>query len=152
MIDEERNTNYEDFLEGIDRMKDQAKGETDFLEGITALSGEPARAEVLGPLGDRVRTIRDQKGLTLADVASRTGFDEGYLARIEDNDVSPPLGVLIKLSKALDMKMGYFISGGETKPFTVVRENERQLISRRASSDDRAYGYTYESLAPGKTD
>jgi transcriptional regulator with XRE-family HTH domain len=152
MDHDDKHSNYEEFLEGIDRMKDQAKGETDFLEGISALSGDTSAVEEPGPVGDRVKNIREKKGLTLKDVASRTGFDVNYLGRIENNEVSPPLGVLIKLSKALDMKMGFFISGGETKPYTVVRESERKKISRRASSDDKAYGYTYEALAPGKTD
>ncbi|MFH1092023.1 MAG: cupin domain-containing protein, partial [Pseudomonadota bacterium] len=34
--------------------------------------------------------------------------------------------------------------------YTIVRKEERRKVSRRASSQDQAYGYTYESLAPGK--
>jgi transcriptional regulator with XRE-family HTH domain len=152
MSEEKRTDNYADFLSEIDKVKEQAQREKLFLEGITKVSGVKTAPDEPGLVGDRVRSIREKNGLTLADVASRTGYDQAFLASIEANEVSPPLGVLIKLGKALDMKMGYFISGGETKPFTVVRASERQQIARRASSKDQAYGYTYQALAPNKTD
>jgi transcriptional regulator with XRE-family HTH domain len=144
--------NYKDFLEGIDNVRRvQARREEHFLEGVSAVAGSTVEADA-GMLGDRVRMIRERRNLTLADVASRTGLDEAFLTRIENNLVNPPLGTLVKLAKALDMKMGYFISGGDVKPYTVVRESERRRISRRAASEDTAYGYTYQALAPGKTD
>jgi transcriptional regulator with XRE-family HTH domain len=144
------NTRYEDFLDQIREVNGRHKREDQFIEGIAESGAQGESA--LGPLGDRVRTIREQKKLTLADVASRTGFDESFLQKIEDNKISPPLGDLIKLGKALDMKMGFFISGGETQAYTVVRRDDRRKIARRAASQDEAYGYTYQSLAPGKTD
>lgn len=151
MIEDKKNVNYEEFLAGVDSMKDQYRDEQ-FLEGISkAHRDTPDELEELGPVGERVQRIRTEKGLTLADVASRTGFEEDFLKSIEEGDQSPPLGVLIKLAKALDMKMGYFISGGETRSYTVVRENERQKIARRATVEDNKYGYTYQALAPGKT-
>ena len=142
----------QDFQKEIDRVEEQVRREKHFLEGISAVSGGKPSVEERRSLGERVKAIREEAGLSLADVASRIDYDEAFLARIEANEVSPPLGILIKLGKALNMKMGYFISGGETKPYTVVREDERMKIARRASSQDQAYGYTYQALAPGKTD
>lgn len=148
-----KGNNYDDFLAGIDRLnRDRTKREEQYLEGITAVSGGAETSEEMEPMGDRIKRIRETKSLTLEDVASRTGFGPDYLAKIEANDFSPPLGVLIKLGKALDMKLGYFISGGETRPYTVVRADDRTKVSRRAASTDKAYGYTFQSLAPNKTD
>ena len=153
MTGEINNDAYDDFLSGIDRMNEQAQGERRPSDDAGAVCGPGQSAEEsVGPVGDRVKQIREQKKLSLADVSSRTGFDVDFLAKIEANEVSPPLGTLIKLGKALDMKMGYFISGGECNVYTVMRADERQKIARRASSEDKAYGYTYQSLAPGKTD
>jgi len=151
MTEKEKKDSYEEFLDGIGRMSEPGRREAHFLEDISAGSGGKAEEET-GLVGERVRKIREMKGLSLADVASRTGYTEDFLRRIEENEISPPLGALIKLGKALDMKMGFFISGGETRPYTVVRREERRKIARRASSDDRKYGYTYQALAPGKTD
>ncbi|MBU2550412.1 MAG: cupin domain-containing protein [Proteobacteria bacterium] len=144
MTEDARNTRFEDFLAEVDRKEKPAGGPMD------RTAEEPM--EENGLLGERVLKIREAKGLSLSDVASRTGYEESYLKRIEANELSPPLGVLIKLGKALDMTMGFFISGGENKVYTVVRQEERRKIARRAASQDEKYGYTYQALAPGKTD
>ena len=75
---------------------------------------------------------------------------EAALAEIEDDAASPPLGTLIKLGKALGMKLGTLIAGGEDRPYTVVRAAERPSMSRFASQKGSAYGYSYEALAPKK--
>jgi len=152
MTDKDHNTSHLEFPNGSGQIKDRLRPEKNLPEGAGAASGPKPENEELESLGDRVRKIREEKGLTLADVASRTGFDEAFLKRIETDEVSPPLGELIKLGKALNMKMGYFISGGETKPYTIVRQEHRQKIARRAATEDQAYGYSYQALAPNKTD
>ena len=101
-------------------------------------------------LGDRVRKAREVHGLTIVDLSSRTGIAPDMLSRVETNEVIPPLGVLIKLGKALEMSLGFFISPGVDKPMTVVRANERQAISRHGEKRSEQYGYFYESLAPDK--
>ena len=50
------------------------------------------------------------------------------------------------------MKMGYFISGEENRPYTIVRRDDRKVISRYDSKKAKHYGYEFESLAPHKTD
>ena len=62
------------------------------------------------------------------------------------------MGTVIKLAKALDLKMGYFISGEEDRPYTIVRKGDRKVVSRYDSKKGAYYGYGYESLAPHKTD
>jgi transcriptional regulator with XRE-family HTH domain len=137
---------YKDFLEDISQFSSE-RGQQVPSEPHEAEGGaEPAS------VGQRVRRVREGKGLTVKDVAQRTGLKLKYLAQIETDEVSPPLGVLIRLAKALDMKMGRFISTGEIKPFTVVRKDQRRVISRYTSAQGDQYGYTYESLAPDKKD
>jgi transcriptional regulator with XRE-family HTH domain len=96
--------------------------------------------------------VRQEKGLTKEDVGRRTGLSPAYLAQIEADELAPPLGVLIRIAKALDMRLGRFISTGQVKPFTVVRKHERRVVSRYTSAQGEHYGYTYESLAPDKKD
>jgi transcriptional regulator with XRE-family HTH domain len=135
----------------------------DFLEDIGQFSSEkdqrrkpavPGDTEPDKPvsIGERVRMVREEKGLTIEDIYQRTGLSPEYLEQIEADKVAPPLGALIKMAKALDMKLGRFISTGEVKPFTVVRKDERRVISRYTSTQGDQYGYTYESLAPDKKD
>ena len=101
-------------------------------------------------LGDRIRKAREISGLTLHDLSSRTGIGVDTLERVESNEMIPPLGELIKLGKAMEMKMGYFISPGVDKPMTVVRSDSRLAVSRYGKKRSEQYGYFYESLAPEK--
>ena len=52
-------------------------------------------------LGRRVRHVRRSRGLTLADLAERTGRPTAYLSRLENGRVEPRLGVLGDLAEAL---------------------------------------------------
>jgi quercetin dioxygenase-like cupin family protein len=90
------------------------------------------------------------RGLTPDDLSSRAGISPEALAKVESGAMIPPLGELIKLGKALEMKMGYFISPGTEKPMTVVHSDQRQVISRHGRKRSEKYGYSYESLAPEK--
>ena len=53
-------------------------------------------------LGRRLRHTRRGRGLTLADLAERTGRPPAYLSRLENGRVEPRLGVLSDLAEALD--------------------------------------------------
>jgi len=125
-------------------------GHEDFLTDVSP--AEPAKAAVKEKesLGARTRTAREMRGLTIEDISSRTGIDIDTLKRIESSDMAPPLGTLIKLGKALDMKMGYLISPGVDKPMTVVRKGQGKAVARYGKKKGEQYGYSYESLAPEK--
>jgi len=137
---------YKDFLEDIGEYSPDTSG------GATPLTKESHGEDATFLVGKRVRTVREEKGLSVEDVSRRTGLGVEYLNKIETKTVSPPIGALIKIAKALDMKLGRFISTGEVKPFTIVRKDQRRIISRFTSTQGDQYGYTYESLAPDKKD
>jgi transcriptional regulator with XRE-family HTH domain len=140
--------NYEDFLDGINQFarKEQEKA---FIDSIGAeVTGE----DIVVKVGERVRTVRESRGLSLEDISQRTGLDVRTLGQIEDGELAPPLGAVIKLAKALEMKMGYFISGEEDRSYTIVRGKDRKVVSRYNSKKGKHYGYEYESLAPQKKD
>ena len=137
---------YKDFLEDIGEFSHSTS------EDATPLARKSQGEDATSSVGRRVRTVRNEKGLSVEDVSQRTGLGVEYLDRIEAQAVSPPLGILIKIAKALDMKLGRFISAGEIKPFTIVRKDQRKIISRFTSTQGDQYGYTYESLAPDKKD
>ncbi len=125
-------------------------GAEDFLTDSSQLGQPAARTKAGELLGDRVRNAREMRGLTLQDVGSRTGINVDALKRVESNEVIPPLGELVKLGKALETKMGYFISPGVDRPMTVVRADQRRPVARHGEKKRERSGYSYESLAPEK--
>ena len=101
-------------------------------------------------LGDRIRKAREAQNITIKELSTRTGIGIDILKNIEANKMTPPLGELVKLGKALDTRMSYFISPGVDKPVTVVRADQRRPVSRNIKTGSEKYGYFYESLAPEK--
>ena len=140
---------YEDFLSDISKQFSRKDEEKDFLDSIGPSSPQE---DIQVNVGERVRGVREKRGLTLQDISQRTDIEVSLLEEIESGAVAPPLGTVIKLAKALEMKMGYFISGEESRPYTIVRRGDRKVISRYDSKKEKHYGYEFESLAPHKKD
>jgi len=103
-------------------------------------------------VGEKVREVREQRGLSLQEMAERTGYSSALLSQIENHMISPPLGALIKIAKALGVKVGTFFGEDPREPFTIVRQHERKPVSRFASKEGVSYGYSYESLGFDKKD
>jgi transcriptional regulator with XRE-family HTH domain len=103
-------------------------------------------------VGEKLRELRETKGLSLREMAGLTGFSTALLSQMENHLISPSLGTLIKISRALDIHLGYFFGEGPGEPYSIVRKDERKKVSRFASKDGVTYGYSYESLGFAKRD
>ncbi len=99
-------------------------------------------------IGERVRKIRNERGLTLQDVANFTGFSKALISQIENNIVMPPINTLAKIAKVLNVKMTYFFEEEiNQNDFFVVRNDDKKYIYREGVK----YGYMYEELAKVKS-
>jgi len=149
MDEEKKEIAYESFRETVDEYSEH-KGQ-DLLTDPEALAvaEEKLAGEETTTHGDRLRAAREARGFTIQEVAEVTGIEPDLLAQSEAGEALLPLGQLIKLSKALSLKMSDVISAGE-QPFTIVRSDQRRIISRFGKSKEARHGYEYVSLAPGK--
>ena len=103
-------------------------------------------------VGEKIKLLRQEKGLSLQDLAERSGYTTALLSQIENHLISPSLGALVNLAKAMEVSPGAFFGHEETQPFTLIRKGEEHIVSRFASTEGVRYGYTYESLGVGKKD
>ncbi|TNF45918.1 XRE family transcriptional regulator [bacterium] len=103
-------------------------------------------------VGKRIRELREEKSLSLQDLAEKTGYSSALLSQFENHLVSPPLGSHIKLAHALETDVGHFLGDTKDQLFTLVRRDERKVVSRVASRTGVNLGYTYESLGFGMMD
>jgi transcriptional regulator with XRE-family HTH domain len=103
-------------------------------------------------IGEKIRELREKKGLSLQEMANRTGYTSALLSQVENHFISPPLGALIKIAKALEVKVGTFFGDEPRESYAIVRRDERKHISRYASKEGVSYGYSYESLGFDKKD
>jgi transcriptional regulator with XRE-family HTH domain len=119
----------------------------DYFEDLTGDISAPDSLSV-EEIGARIKTIREEKGISLQDLSKLTGFEVEALSDIESNRFQPQLGTIIKLSKALDSAFGRIVSGVGSKLYSVTRKNERKIVSRSTSYRDQKPVYLYKSLAP----
>ena len=119
----------------------------DFFEDLTGdIPLEPPKS--MDDVGDRILRIREEKDLSLDEISKMTGFDVEFLSKIENKELQPQLGTVIKLSKALDSAFGRLVSGVGEKLYSITRKSERRTISRSTSRKGAKQIYTYKSLAP----
>lgn len=63
-------------------------------------------------VGERLKLIRQETGLTLSEVADRTGVSISNLSKIERGEVSPSFDVVIRICEGLDIALEQFVTPG----------------------------------------
>ncbi len=78
-------------------------------------------------VGVQIKRWRTERGLTLANVAERSGLNVGYLSQIENDKASPSLQCLASIADALDVPAAWFLIDDLPAP-VVVHASERPVI------------------------
>jgi transcriptional regulator with XRE-family HTH domain len=94
-------------------------------------------------IANQVRARRQEVGLTMMQVAERTGISKGMLSKIENAQTSPSLTTLARLATALDMPVTALFRGlAEERDAVFVKAGHGPEIVRQGT---RA-GHRYELL------
>ncbi|MBW1645938.1 MAG: cupin domain-containing protein [Deltaproteobacteria bacterium] len=102
-------------------------------------------------IGGKVRRIRQEKQLTIQQLAAKAGLSKGLISQIENDQVSPPISTLLKIAASLHTDISYFFQDkASDRRVAVVRRSERLVSPRRQVQGKATLGYTYESLAHRK--
>ena len=120
-----------------------------YEEYIEEISSKLDSVEVKEPgllIGEKIKKIRESKGLSIDEVAKRTGFSKEFLIDIENGKVSPPLGIIVKLSKALDTMVANLFGEPGEKNYCVMKVKDQKVVPRTSST---GYNYKYIPLATG---
>jgi transcriptional regulator with XRE-family HTH domain len=75
-------------------------------------------------VGVQIRRWRTERGMTLANVAERSGLNIGYLSQIENDKASPSLQCLSSIGTALEVPVAWFLIDDVPAP-VVVRAADR---------------------------
>jgi transcriptional regulator with XRE-family HTH domain len=103
-------------------------------------------------IGQRIEELRGARGLTLSQVAARSGLPEERLRAFEAGREMPAVGDLVRLAGALDASVGHFFQRGRsTRRVEVVRAADRFVVEPRSSAA-RTLNYRYQSLSYALTD
>src|SRR5699024_1182957 len=66
-------------------------------------------------LGRRLRAVREQRRLTIDQVASFTGLSKGFLSRVERDLTSPSVSSLVTICQVLGVPPGQMLEAPETQ-------------------------------------
>lgn len=106
---------------------------------------EGALSDVERQLGGRVAALRAARAWTQGDLAQAVGVTKGYVSKIENGRIVPPVGTLLKIAEALRGDVAELLKApaeGGDDAVCIVRARERPPALRGAS----AFGYDYASL------
>lgn len=102
-------------------------------------------------IGKRIQSYREKQDLTIKDLASRTSLTEDFIRAVEDDDMYPSLQPLVKLARALGVRLGTFLDDHVSSDPLITRlaDREEELIMH---PDGKEAGLKFHSLGKGKTD
>jgi len=104
-------------------------------------------------IGKKVRSLRQQRRMTLQDLADATGLSKPLLSQIENDQVIPPLATLLRISKAFKVSIeNFFQEEDSAEKCILVRAGESSRMIQRGLSRGGSSPYIYHSLAYGKRD
>ena len=86
-------------------------------------------------LADRLRALREQKGLSQGDVEKRTGLLRCYISRVENGHTVPALETLEKMARAMEIPLYRIFYEGEKPP-------QPPDLAKLKSGDGLAWGST----------
>ena len=91
-------------------------------------------------VGPRVKALREAMGLSLRDLAERSGVSAPMLSQVERGDTSPTLNVAGRIAGGLELSLSQLLRLDEGEGVTVVRSDERRTGGSRR--------HAYEILTP----
>ncbi|MGH2865419.1 MAG: helix-turn-helix domain-containing protein [Solirubrobacteraceae bacterium] len=110
----------------------------------TAANGAADPSTAVGP---RIKALRDAMGLSLRDLAERSGVSAPMLSQVERGETSPTLTVAARIAAGLELRLSQLLRLDETGAVTIVRASQR----RRGGSRKRGHSFeVLTSAQPGQ--
>ena len=103
-------------------------------------------------VGAKIKSLRESKNITTEEVSERSGLSVDQIVSIENDEHLPSLGPLIKIARALGVRLGTFLDDSDDLGPVVCRaEEHNSSISFSNGTSDARKHMEYFSLARRKT-
>lgn len=105
-------------------------------------------------VGEKIKSLRETREISVAELAERTGLSVEQIERIEKNIDIPSLAPLIKIARALGVRLGTFLDDQDEMGAVVCRKQETAdaTISFSNNAVDARTHMHYHSLSKSKAD
>lgn len=101
-------------------------------------------------VGEKIKSLRIERSMSPADLAAKSGISTADLARVEQNELAPPLGIIVNVAKVLAVPVGDLFGDSGDSPFCIVRSENGAAVSRFSTAYAKSCGYTYQGLGQQK--
>jgi transcriptional regulator with XRE-family HTH domain len=103
-------------------------------------------------IGERLATLRKERNLKPEELAARSGVLLSEIEAIEASRFSPTIAPLVKLSRALGVRMGTFLDDAGGAGPLICRSGVAEEVMRASGQDSPQKGaLSFHSLAQGKS-
>ena len=109
---------------------------------MNAVAAPPDHPQAQIQIGSRVRALREGMGLSLRDLAERSGVSAQMLSQVERGETSPTLAVASRIASGLELTLSQLLRLDEGGAVSVVRADER------LRGGATARGHHYDVLTP----
>lgn len=101
--------------------------------------------ELILLLGDKIKTKRTLKNITLGQLAAKAGVSKGLISQIENNRTVPSLPVLFNIIHSLDEDLKTFFEdmheSFNTNKVLIIRKGEEKLFEK-----EPVKGFSYKRI------
>lgn len=87
-------------------------------------------------VGSKIKSLRETKNLSIEEIAERSGLSVEQINSIENDVNLPSLGPLIKIARALGVRLGTFMDDNDALGPIVTRAADREKDSSISFSND----------------
>lgn len=102
-------------------------------------------------IGSKVRALRLEKGMALAQLGEHSGLSVGMLSKIERGQIIPTLPTLLRIAMVYGVGLDHFFTDDNDRPLiAVTRKEERMRFPERQGAKGETY--FFESLNFPATD
>lgn len=104
-------------------------------------------------VGERIKSLREEKSMTIEELAQKAELSVEQIKRIEDDIDLPSLSPLIKISHALEVRLGTFFDDQSVNGPVICRKDQySDTVSFSNNTTSSRKNMEYHSLSKSKTD
>ena len=103
-------------------------------------------------LGVKVKNMREARNLSLEELAERANLKVDGIKKIENGELIPGLTPLIKIARALGVRLGTFLDDQQNIGPVITKKDEKKGITRFSDKDNPVHSdLDFYSLAQNKS-
>ena len=104
-------------------------------------------------VGEKIKALREDKSISIEELAQRSGLAIEQIERIENNIDIPSLAPLIKIARVLGVRLGTFLDDqDEVGPVVCRKKEAKDAISFSNNAIHSRKHMEYHSLSKSKAD